>query len=55
MTHDTAATKHKMPPGSFTPTFREKKESESAKIKTCSLEAKTDFLQPYVMACVIIK
>ena len=45
MTHDTAATKHKMPPGSFTPTFREKEESESAKIKTCSLEAKPDFLK----------
>ena len=45
MTHDTAATKHKMPSGSFSPTFRKNEENENAKIKSCGMEAKPDFLK----------
>ena len=45
MTHDTAATKHKMPPGSLSPSLRRNEENENAKIKTSGFDAKPDFLK----------
>ena len=45
MTHDTAATKHRMPPGSLSPTFRRNEKNENTKIKTSGFEAKPDFLK----------
>ena len=45
MTHDTASTKHKMPSGSFSPTFRKNEENENAKSKAFGMEAKPDFLK----------
>ena len=45
MTHDTAATKHRMPTGSLSPTLRKTEENENTKIKMSGFEAKPDFLK----------